>query len=463
MKDENIHENPHEKTTQTTDDAYERRRQYLREERRRKRLRKLKIIRATVITGLIVVLILIFIVIKSIFGFVASLFHKDTVEADAQATIESQTCTASILTGGDIVLHSPFYDSTTYLTEDGTYDFNPVFTYMKDTYTASDFTVLDLEAAITEDYFNGYPLFRAPETILPTLSENGVDMVLFANNHIYDAGDDGLKSTINALEKYSMPYMGIKKNKEDSAYSIKDINGIKIGMFDYTYETGTIDQKAINGIEVTDESSALINSFNYDDLDTFYDTIASGIQEMKQEGVEYLIAYIHWGTEYETEESTYQQEMAQKLCDLGIDALIASHPHVIQPVDLFTSSTGDHKMVCCYSLGNHLSNQRQELMDSMPTGHTEDGYMVELTLEQTDDDPVSLTEVQFIPTWVYKNITDGNAEYYIFRTDAANNYEDVVKSLNISDNLASSLGRTQEIIGEGSQKVQDALPISTGN
>lgn len=391
------------------------------------------------------------------------LFHKDTVEADAQATIESQTCTASILTGGDIVLHSPFYDSTTYLTEEGTYDFSPVFTYMKDTYKAADLTVLDLEAAITEDYFNGYPLFRAPETILPSLSENGVDMVLFANNHIYDAGDDGLKSTINALEKYSMPYMGIKKNKEDSTYSIKDINGIKVGMFDYTYETGTIDQKAINGIEVSDESSDLINSFNYDDLDTFYDTISSGIQEMKKDGAEYLIAYIHWGTEYQTEESTYQQEMAQKLCDLGIDALIASHPHVIQPIDLFKSSTGDHKMICCYSLGNHLSNQRQELMDSMPTGHTEDGYMVELTLEQTDDDPVSLTEVQFIPTWVYKNISDGNAEYYIFRTDAANSYENIVKSLNITDNLASSLERTQEIIGEGSQKVQEALPISAGN
>lgn len=184
---------------------------------------------------------------------------------------------------------------------------------------------------------------------------------------------------------------------------------------------------------------------------------------MKSAGAEYLIAYIHWGTEYETEESTYQEEMAQELCDLGIDALIASHPHVIQPVDLFTSSTGDHEMLCCYSLGNHLSNQRQELMDSMPTGHTEDGYMVQLTLEQTDDEPVSLTEVQFIPTWVYKNIVDGNAEYYIFRTDAANTYGEVVENLNISQNLASSLGRTQEIIGEGTKKVQDALPISTEN
>lgn len=463
MKDENIRDNSHSQKSMANNSAYEQRRQYLREERRRKRLRKLKIIRAAVIAGLILALILIFLVVKSIFSFIGSLFNKETAEVDAPAVVESQTYTANILTGGDIVLHSPFYDSTTYLTEDGTYDFNPVFTYIKDTYKAADFTVLDLEAAITEDYFSGYPLFRTPETILPTLSENGVDMVLFANNHIYDAGDSGLESTISALEKYSMPYMGIKKEKEASAYSIQDINGIKVGMFDYTYETGTIDQKAINGIEVTDESSDLINSFNYDDLDTFYDTIASGIEDMKKGGAEYLIAYIHWGTEYQTEESTYQQEMAQKLCDLGIDALIASHPHVIQPVDLFTSSTGDHEMICCYSLGNHLSNQRQELMDSMPTGHTEDGYMVELTLEQTDDEPVSLTSVQFIPTWVYKNIIDENAEYYIFRTDAADSDAETVDTLNIANDLASSLERTQKIIGEGSKKVQDALPISTGN
>lgn len=442
--------------------SYEQRRQYLREERHRKRIRKLKMIRAAVIAGLIVTLLLIFIMITPLFDFVASLFSKNSVEVDAPV-VESHTYTSTLLIGGDIVLHSPFYDSTTYLTENGTYDFNPVFTYMQDTYKAADFTVLDLEAAITEDYFSGYPLFRVPETILPTLSQNGIDMILLANNHIYDAGDSGLKSTLNALDKYTTTYLGIKKSKEDSNYLIQDINGIKVGMFDYTYESGSVDQKAINGIEVTDESSGLINSFNYDDLDSFYDTISTEIKEMKKEGAEYLIAYIHWGTEYETTENAVQQEMAQKLCDLGIDALIASHPHVIQPVDLFTSSNGEHKMLCCYSLGNHLSNQRQELMDSMPTGHTEDGYMIQLSLEQTDDEPVCLTDVQFIPTWVYKNSIDGNAEYYIFRTDAANDYKEVVDTLNISENLASSLGRTQEIIGEGSKKVQDALPLSTRN
>ena len=120
-------------------------------------------------------------------------------------------------------------------------------------------------------------------------------------------------------------------------------------------------------------------------------------------------------------------------------------------------------MVCVYSMGNHLSNQRKELMDSLPTGHTEDGLMIELTLEQTGDDPVSLTDVKFLPTWVYKTLANGGAEYYIFPLDSRDSYSDMVTTLDISDELDASLERTNEIIGEGSEKIKNALPISDQN
>ena len=87
--------------------------------------------------------------------------------------------------------------------------------------------------------------------------------------------------------------------------------------------------------------------------------------------------------------------------------------------------------------------------------------MIELTLEQTGDEPVSLTEVTFIPTWVYKTLANVGAEYYIFPLDSRDGYSDAVTTLDISDELDASLERTNEIIGEGSEKIQNALPIST--
>lgn len=379
-----------------------RRQRQLKEERRRKRRRKLQLIRAGVIVGLIAALVIIILIIKSIFGFIGSLFDDNEETKEAAVVKDPVTYTASILSAGDIILHSPLIDSATYQNGDGTYNYDSIFTYMKDTYEGSDFTVVNLESTISEDNYSGYPLFRAPDAIASALFNYGADMCLLANNHIYDNSDSGLTMTTNALNELPMLYTGIRTSTEEPTYSIQDINGIKVGIFNYTYETGSVDQKAINGIAVSDASADLINSFNYDNLDAFYSTIEADLQTMKEAGVEYTIAYLHWGNEYQTTENDSQREIAQKLCELGVDALIGGHPHVIQPVDLLTNASGDHQMVCVYSMGNHLSNQRQELMDSLPTGETEDGLMIELTLEQTDDGPVSLIEIDFIPTWVYK-------------------------------------------------------------
>lgn len=440
-----------------------RRRQHLREERRRKKRRKQQLIRAAVIAGLVITLILIIFIFKSIFGFIGSLFYKseESVVEETAVIQESQTYTASILSAGDVILHSPMIDSLNYQNEDGTYNYDSIFTYIGDTYESSDFTIVNLESTISESNYSGYPLFRAPAAIGSALRDYGADFCLLANNHIYDNADSGLTMTTNALNELQIPYIGVRNSTEESTYSIQDINGIKVGIFNYTYETGSVDQKAINGITVSDQSSDLINSFNYDNLDTFYNTIEADLQSMKEAGVEYTIAYLHWGIEYQTTENETQNQIAQKLCDLGIDALIGGHPHVIQPVDLLTSTSGDHEMLCVYSMGNHLSNQRQELMDSLPTGETEDGLMVEITLEQTDDGPVSLTSVEFIPTWVYKNIVNGNAEYYIFPLNSTESYTDVVTSLDLSADIEASLARTNAIIGEGSEKIKNALPIST--
>ena len=204
-----------------------------------------------------------------------------------------------------------------------------------------------------------------------------------------------------------------------------------------------------------------INTFNYGGLEHYlYSEIEEGLQELETQGVEYTIAYLHWGTEYETTENERQQNIAKELCELGIDALIGGHPHVVQPVDLLTNEAGTHQMVCVYSLGNHLSDQRKERIDFAPEGHTEDGLMVELILEKSDDGQVSLTGMEFIPTWVYKSGSSDNPNYYIL---PLNDMETLLKEtadLGIETEAKQSLARTNAIIGEGAAKIEAALPIA---
>ena len=390
------------------------------------------------------------------------------VATDASIEIqqeEPEPITASILTGGDIIMHDPFITSNYYLKEDGTYDYNDIFKYIKGHYEAADLTILNLESTISDGNYKGYPRFRAPAAIASALANNGTDICQLANNHIYDNYDAGFNTTINAVEANAMKYMGVRKSLSENTYMIQDVNGIKVGFFNYVFNTGAKEGKdiSINSIPVNNSTAPLINTFNYGNTDKLYNEIQTGLLKMKEAGVEYTIAYIHWGVEYETVENARQQKIAQQLCELGIDALIGGHPHVIQPVDLLTNATGDHQMICAYSLGNHLSNQyRERMVTTKPTGHTEDGLLVNLVLEKDEDGTVSLVKADFIPTWVYRTPNEpdeGNPEFFIMPLDHPSKLLKNVELPELENDVKESLQRTNEIIGTGVEKVKTALPL----
>lgn len=391
---------------------------------------------------------------------------KKTQEAKAKAEAlelekkESKIKEASavITTAGDVIMHRPFLESSTYYNGED-YDYNAIFTYMKEIYEAADFTALTTEYALTDGNYSGYPNFCSPDAIADALAANGVDMCMLANNHIYDNGDEGLQRTMDVLTQKNLLYTGARKSEKDKKYIVQDINGIKVGFFNYVYETEVVDGlKSINGIAVSEESENLINSFQEADPQSLYNDVKEILAGMKEEGVEYIIAYMHWGVEYQTQENSYQDAIAKELCDMGIDALIASHPHVIQPVDLLESSDGKHKMVCAYAIGNHLSNQRTEYMDGLTDGYSEDGMVVTLTIHRDTKGKITLEKADFTPTWVYHD-QDPDDEYFILPLGHPEEIKEAAGLDNIKEDVDDSLERTNGIVGEGVKKVQEALPL----
>lgn len=379
------------------------------------------------------------------------------VSAEPEISLEAD---ATIVSAGDIIMHTPFLRSSLYHKEDGSYDYHPVFAYIKEIFENADYAVVNLECTLSDGDYSDYPVFRSPDAIADTLKDIGVDLCLLANNHIYDNFDEGLSLTTGYLDQKSLSYTGVKKTPSDQTYTIQNIGGITVGIFNYVYETPSYGgQKTINAIPVSSESAALINSFNYNDLDTFYDSIRRGLQEMQAEGVEYTIAYMHWGEEYALTENENQRQIAQELCDLGIDAIIGGHPHVVQPADVLTSSFGDHQTVCVYSVGNLVSNQRTEYMEGLTQGHTEDGLVVSLTIHRDEKGAVSLTDVTFIPIWVYHSMTYGG-EHYILPLSSSETLAESTGLDNITEDVAASLARTNTIIGTGMEKIRNALPIA---
>ena len=370
--------------------------------------------------------------------------------------------TAKITATGDILMHGPCIEGGK--VSNG-YDFTPYFHYLQDYIKNADYAVANLETTLagpTREY-KGYPNFNCPDDIVTALQDSGFDMLLTANNHCYDTGTNGYHRTQKVLTDAGMDYIGSIPNTETPGYLIKDINGISIGMVCYTYETDSSPNVvAPNGITMKDADEKLINSFNVNELSAFYERIDGQIQEMKDQGAEALVLYIHWGEEYQLNENKTQNTIAQKMCDLGIDVIVGGHPHVIQPMELLTSTEDEnHKTICLYSTGNALSNQRQGLISSIKTKHTEDGILFNFTFAKYSDGTVRLEDASVIPTWVnkYKSSSTGKDVYEIYPLDIQ--IEDWKTQMDLRDSTEKeardSYDRTMKIVNEGLEEINDYL------
>lgn len=364
--------------------------------------------------------------------------------------------TATIASTGDLLLHDRVLQSCL----DGSeYSFDAMFEEIKPYYTAYDYMVMNLEVTLggTEaGKYRGYPGFNSPDVIIDTLKRVGVDSVLFANNHAYDTGKSGFLRTMRVLGEKKIDFMGARQNTADKRYAVKEINGIKIGMVCYTYSTkATNGNIALNGITMSSDTGALVNTFQYDNLTAFYSEISSIYTAMKNEGVDATIIYVHWGNEYQYSPNTYQKQIAQKLSDTGFDVIIGGHPHVIQPMTTLTGSSGN-KTVCLYSMGNALSNQRKDVLDADKSGHTEDGLIFEVTFKK-ENGKTTVSEVDIMPTWVDLQYTGGKYYYRVIPLDTkVANWS--AFNLNVSDAKAS-YNRTMKLVGEGlnSWRTQNGL------
>lgn len=312
---------------------------------------------------------------------------------------------------GDILVHESQLISQ-YDEETDSYDFTDNFKYVESYIKDGDLTIANLETTLAgkEKGYTGYPTFNTPDEILDALKDSGFNLISAANNHIIDKGISGLVRTAEVVKDKGLDLTGIKANPEDKSYVVKEVKGVKIGISNYVFETQKQGgNRTINSIPLPVEGEELLDTFNYSELDSWYSEAEERISKMKAEGAEFIVFLMHWGNEYQREADEYQKKMAQKLCDLGVDVIIGGHPHVIQPMEYLTSSVSGKKSVVFYSLGNFISNQRRERVDSI---YPEDGIIVNVDIVKQKDGSLDLKDVSYIPTWVYREDLGGQKYSY---------------------------------------------------
>lgn len=334
---------------------------------------------------------------------------------------------ATLLSVGDLMYHGPQLTGA-YQSDTKKYDFTGSMQYVKDIISAADYAVANFETTLKGGEPSSYPRFNSPDSVLDSLQYAGFDLLLLTNNHSYDTGSEGLIRTWETVRARNFDVAGSAVQEGTKSYFVKDIKGVSVGFLNYGYESDDREGEDIflNGIRVRAPYAAMLDTFHYDLLDEFYQEVRTRIQELKQNGAEMVVLYIHWGEEYHLEPNQEQKSIAQGLCNAGVDVIIGSHPHVIQPMEVLKAEESDHQTICFYSLGNFLSNQNRKTLTSAGAlstkraVYTENGLMVQLTLRSYNTGETLVSRIQLIPTWVHRYTKDGKLAHEIIPLPQAN-------------------------------------------
>lgn len=321
---------------------------------------------------------------------------EQTSTEDATITEEPKTQTIIISAVGDIIYHMSQIQSA-YNSDKGTYDFNRYFELIKPIIESSDIAIGNFEGttAGTKEYaYMAYPRFNAPDEVLDAIKYAGFDVISTVNNHSIDTGKNGIIRTLEEIKKRGMLTVGTNAGSS-SEYNQRVIfveeKGIKIAFIAYTF--------GCNGMETLLTPEELNNMVNIIDKSK----ILQDIEYAKNNNADMITAFMHWGTEYQRDPSATQRELADFMFTNGVDIVLGSHPHVIQDSKILEYN-GEKKFII-YSMGNFISNQRQESLDSeypnLDNFYTEDGVIVNIEIEKNfETNQTVINQINFIPTWV---------------------------------------------------------------
>ena len=287
--------------------------------------------------------------------------------------------TALVNFTGDLMCHSYQYEES-YNSETGEYEFDHNFAAVKKYFDSADYTVGNLETVLGGEEIGArdYPCFNTPDSFASAAKDAGFDFFTTANNHCVDQGTSSLIRTLDVLDSLGIKHTGTSRSQEEcDNIEITEINGIKFVFLSYTYGT--------NGMPFE-------NDYNVNLMEE--EAIVSDIKKAKSLEPDFVVVMPHMGNEYELYANTHQKNWADLMFNAGADIIVASHPHVLQPMEMRTITNEDgstRQGYIMYSMGNFISSQTTPPRNA--------SIILNMSFKKIDDNPAEITKVSFVPIW----------------------------------------------------------------
>jgi len=221
----------------------------------------------------------------------------------------------------------------------------------------ADVSMANLEGVVQEnavrlqiDPRTGPPLVlpRKSFDIVTTYGERRYEFLATACNHSLDFGEPGVANTLAALKKAGIATNGVNETDDDAERPcIIEKRGISLGIAAYTF--------GLNAYVPPVHRPRIVNHLplnrSVEDID--FAPLEAHIRYCGRHGVDFVIAHLHWGMEFELFPRPEQLAVAHRIAELGVDCIIGHHPHVLQPVEYYRTLRDANRIVpIYYSLGN---------------------------------------------------------------------------------------------------------------
>ena len=263
----------------------------------------------------------------------------------------------TIMAVGDNLMHMGVVNSGKQ--EDGSLNYTFLYDGISEFLQKADIKIINQETILggNERGFSGYPRFNSPTEVGDAIARSGFNVVLHASNHAADQNADGLISCANFWAGYPGVLMtGIRADAEKAGeIPLLPVGDITFAILNYTYGPNmeTLPKSLEGHLNLLCDYNAKTRKI---DFTTLNPQVITDIQNAKALA-DVVIVCPHWGTEYMTTPSGYQQQFAMQMAEAGADLIIGTHPHVVQPVEWITAGNGN-RALCFYSLGNYVSTQK---------------------------------------------------------------------------------------------------------
>ena len=330
----------------------------------------------------------------------------------------ASTSTTTIMLTGDLMCHP----NQQYAAYDGeNYDFTATFKYVKPIFNKADVVIGNLETLVSKSLplskdmssLQGRPYLNSPSEWLDALQYAGFDAFILANNHACDGGKKGIKETLAELDSRDIPHTGLYDSKNDKHYFIIKSNGIKIGVLAYA---GYFNKKE----QFLDDDTWMLS---------MHDQAASDVRALKAAGADYIIAYSHAGTEYSQKPNARQKRLGQILAAAGVDYIVGSHPHVLQPYGKIKYNGKTVPYI--YSMGNFTSAMKDDIK--------KETIILSITLKKTSSG-VKLASQKYYPCYM---LDEYDGDSYVLMPESV-----AKKDSSISKKLSSNFKHIRKIVGK---------------